>query len=392
MDDNQVAVEAEPDQQSRSDPPRADAGGKPDPTPPSQSAEKSAPDPGKKKGSRLPLIILGIVVAMAAVVGFVWWFLHRDQLSTDDAYTNGRAVMIAPQVSGGVIELAVTDNQFVHRGDLLIAIDPRPYAVVRDQALGQREIARAQLDNARIALDKARTSLPAQLSQAEGQLAQAQSQLTNAQLDYKRQHAVSRGATTQQSVDQSTAGQAQAQAQVQVAQSQVDIAKLIPQDIAQTEAQVRQLEGQVAQAQATLDQAEVNLSFTRIVAPQDGWVTRRNVEMGNYLQPGTQIMALVTPEVWVTANFKETELARMREGQAVDIEVDAYPGLALRGHVDSVQLGSGSKFSAFPAENATGNFVKIVQRLPVKIAIDSGLDPKRPLPLGLSVVPTVYLK
>ena len=392
MDDTQAAVAAEPEQQSRPDTPRADAGGTPGPTPRGKPDEKSAAEPAKTKGSRLPLIILAIVVAIGAVLGIVWWFLHRDQLSTDDAYTNGRAIMIAPQVSGTVVELAVNDNQFVHAGDLLIAIDPRPYAVVRDQALGQREIARAQLDNARIALEKARTSLPAQLSQAEGQLAQAQSQLSNAQLDYKRQHAVSRGATTQQSVDQSTAGQAQAQAQVQVAQSQVDIAKLIPQDIAQTEAQVRQLEGQVAQAQATLDQAEVNLSFTRIVAPQDGWVTRRNVERGNYLQPGTQVMAVVPPEVWVPANFKATELNRMRQGQPVDIEVDAYPGLQLRGHVESVQLGSGSKFSAFPAENATGNFVKIVQRVPVKIAIDRGLDPNRPLPLGLSVVPTVYLK
>ncbi len=136
----------------------------------------------------------------------------------------------------------------------------------------------------------------------------------------------------------------------------------------------------------------MNLSFTRITAPQDGWVTRRNVEQGNYLQPGGQIMALVTPDLWVTANFKETQLARMRAGQRVGIEVDAYPKLDLKGHVDSVQLGSGSKFSAFPAENATGNFVKIVQRVPVKIVIDSGLDPNQPLPLGLSVTPTVYFK
>jgi len=121
-------------------------------------------------------------------------------------------------------------------------------------------------------------------------------------------------------------------------------------------------------------------------------VTRRNVEMGNYLQSGTQIMALVTPEVWVTANFKESQLDRIRPGQRVEFEVDAYPSLKLRGHVDSIQLGSGSRFSAFPAENATGNFVKIVQRVPVKVVIDSGLDPNLPLPLGLSVVPTVYFE
>ena len=392
-------VAARQDGDEGGDQPKADAGNRPKDKDQSRTdGDETEGDGGgkgegkKKKGSRWPLIILAIVVVLAAIGGGIWWFLHRNQTNTDDAYTDGRAVMIAPQVGGYVVQLAVNDNQFVHKGDLLVQIDPRPYTATRDQARGQLETAKAQLDNQRIALDKARISFPAQLAQAQGQLEQAQSQLVNAQADYKRQHAVSRAATSQQSVDQSTAGLRSAEGQVQTAQAQVDVAKLYPQDIAQAAAQVKQLEGQVAQAQATLDQAEVNLSFTHIVAPQDGWVTRRNVERGNYLQPGAQIMALVTPDVWVTANFKETQLGRMRPGQRVDIEVDAYSKLDLTGHVDSIQLGSGSKFSAFPAENATGNFVKIVQRVPVKIVIDSGLDPNRPLPLGLSVVPTVYFK
>ncbi len=402
MDDARHDLAIDDDAQSRptqDDSPKADAGGKQSPPQTKQDNDNQDEDSGeqnsgnkKKKGSRLPLILLAVVVLLAAIGGFVWWFLHRDQLGTDDAYTNGRAIMIAPQVNGYVVDLAVNDNQFVHKGDLLVAIDPRPYTVVRDQARGQLETAQAQLGSARVALEKARTTFPAQLAQAQGQLAQAQSQLINAQSDYKRQHAVSRAATTQQNVDQSTAGQRSAEGAVQVAQAQVDVARLVPQNIEQSTAEVKQLQGQVAQAQATLDQAEVNLSFTRITAPQDGWVTRRNVEQGTYLQPATQIMAIVTPDIWVTANFKETELTRMRPGQRVDIEVDAYPDLALTGHVDSIQLGSGSKFSAFPAENATGNFVKIVQRVPVKIVIDSGLDPNRSLPLGLSVVPTVYFK
>jgi membrane fusion protein (multidrug efflux system) len=141
-----------------------------------------------------------------------------------------------------------------------------------------------------------------------------------------------------------------------------------------------------------LEQAQLNLSYTDVVAPQDGWVTQRRVERGNYVQVGAAIFSIVSPQVWVTANFKETELTRMRPGQEVDITVDAYPSLKLRGHVDSVQLGSGSRFSAFPAENATGNYVKIVQRVPVKIDIDSGLDPNIALPLGISVEPTVHLK
>ena len=127
-------------------------------------------------------------------------------------------------------------------------------------------------------------------------------------------------------------------------------------------------------------------------AAQDGWVTRRNVDTGNYVTSGTQIMSLVTPDVWVTANYKETELDGMAPGQPATISVDAYPDLKLTGHVDSIQHGSGSKFSAFPAENATGNFVKIVQRVPVKIVIDSGLKRDEPLPLGVSVEPTVTLK
>ncbi len=170
-----------------------------------------------------------------------------------------------------------------------------------------------------------------------------------------------------------------------------DRPRLVPQYIGQAEAQVRQLEAQVSLARAQLDQAELNLSWTRVTAPQDGWITKRNVEQGNYIQAGQSIFSIVTPDIWITANFKESQLDRMRRGETVDISVDAYPDLKLTGHVDSIQLGSGSRFTAFPPENATGNFVKIVQRVPVKIVIDSGMDPNRPLPLGLSVVPTVRL-
>ena len=155
---------------------------------------------------------------------------------------------------------------------------------------------------------------------------------------------------------------------------------------------MKQLQGTVSQADANLVQAKLNLEWCVVRAPQDGWITRRNVEKGNYVTPGQQIFSIVSPEVWITANFKENQLARMRAGQHVHVEVDAYPALKLTGHIDSVQLGSGSKFTAFPPENATGNFVKIVQRVPVKIDIDSGLDPNIPLPLGISVDPTVDLK
>ena len=216
--------------------------------------------------------------------------------------------------------------------------------------------------------------------------------LFRAQTDYKRQKSLPARATTQQALDQAEAEYRQAVAGVEQAQAAVVEAEPVAENIAQAEAQAKQLEGTVAEARARLEQAELNLGWTTVTAPQRGWVTKRNVDKGNYVTAGAAIMSLVTPQVWITANFKETQLDRMRPGDAVDIAVDAYPGLHLRGHVDSVQLGSGSKFTAFPAENATGNFVKIVQRVPVKIVIDSGLDPNLPLPLGLSVEPTVTLK
>ncbi len=345
-----------------------------------------------KPRSRWPLIALIAAVVAAAIAGTIWWWLTRDLVSTDDAYTDGRAVLVAPRVAGPVTRLAVDDNQFVHAGDLLVEIDPRDFQAARDQAAGQLAAAVARLADAAAALDKARVSYPAQLAQAQGQLAQARGQLFLAQAEYRRQHGIDRAATSQQNVDQSTAGLQQAQGQVAQAEAQVRTAALVDQNVAQAEAQVAQLRGEVDQARAQLAQAEFNLGYTRVVAPQDGWVTKRTIETGDYVQPGQSILALVTPQLWITANFKETQLARMRPGQAVDIAVDAYPDLKLKGHVESVQLGSGSKFSAFPPENATGNFVKIVQRVPVKIVVDQGLDPARPLPLGISVEPTVTLK
>jgi membrane fusion protein (multidrug efflux system) len=355
-------------------------------------AKSDGEDKKEQPRTRWPLILLAVVVVLGAIAGGLYWYSTRNLVSTDDAFTDGRAVTISPQVSGTVVTLAVNDNQFVHAGDLLVQIDERPYVAARDEAEGQLKIAEAQLENARLALEKARISYPAALLSAQGQLAQAEGQMFKAQSDYKRQHGIDPKATSQESIDQATASLRQVTGQVQQAEGQVRQQSLVSQNIAQAAAQVDQLGGQVEQARANLARAELNLGYARVTAPQDGWVTKRNVELGDYLQPGGQSMALVTPEVWVTANFKETQLSRMRRGQRVDISVDAYPGLKLTGHVDSIQLGTGAKFTAFPAENATGNFVKIVQRVPVKIVIDHGLDPSLPLALSLSVEPTVTVQ
>ena len=356
-----------------------------------QKQQKAQQETAKKSSPWVKII--GAIVVVAAIAGGIYYYLSSQGLeSTDDAYTDGRALTISPKVAGYVVELLVNDNQKVKAGDVLARIDPRDYLVARDQARANLVIAQAQKDAAGLNAEIARKNFPARLLQAQGQLEQARGQLFQAQTDFKRQHSVSKEATTQQNVDQSTAQLQLAQGQVTAAEAAVQQAEPVQQNIGSADQQVSQLDGQVRQAQAQLDQAELNLSYTVIKAPQDGWITKRNIETGNYLQVGASIFSIVTPEVWVTANFKESQLAHMRPGQTVKFEVDAYPNLKLEGHVDSVQLGSGSKFTAFPPENATGNFVKIVQRVPVKLIIDKGMDPAVPLPLGLSVVPTVNLK
>ncbi|SAL25665.1 secretion protein HlyD family protein [Caballeronia sordidicola] len=347
----------------------------------------------KKNGlGKKPLIILAIVVILIIVAGVIWWFATRNQVSTDDAYTDGDTVTIAPKVSGYVVVMNLGDNKFVHKNDLLIKIDPRDYQAQLDQANAQLGLAKAQLNAAEVQLAIAKVQYPAQLTQAKAQEQSAQASLTQSRAAYERQHSVDIRATSQQNIDTANAQQQSALANVAQARAQVKTASLVPQQISQAQATVDERREQVHQAEAQVEAAQLNLSYTELRAPADGWVTRRNVQYGTFLQAGTSIFSLVTTTVWITANFKESQLERMRPGDAVDVSVDAYPDLKLHGHVDSIQLGSGSKFSAFPAENATGNFVKIVQRVPVKILIDNGTQPDLPLPLGLSVVPKVMLK
>jgi membrane fusion protein (multidrug efflux system) len=298
-------------------------------------------DSEKKPKSKLPIIILIVVTVIALIGGLIYWLMTRNQESTDDAYTEGNAVSIAPKVSGYVVENRVNDNIFVRAGDVLLKIDPRDYIVARDQAQANLDAALAQQATAAVDLQTTRVRAPANLSQAE---------------------------------------------------AQVSVASLVKETIRTAEATLDQRTAQVEQARSNLAQAELNLSYTDVMAPQDGQITRRNVDLGTFTQAGQQVFYLVTRDVWIVANFKETQLDRMRVGQLVDVKVDAYSQLHLSGHIDSIQGGSGARFTAFPAENATGNFVKIVRRVPVKIIIDHGLEHSAFLPLGLSVEPTVYLK
>jgi len=346
----------------------------------------------RKPRSKKPLIILAVIIVLLAIVAFVWWFATRNQESTDDAYTDGNAVTIAPKVAGYVVKLDVNDNVYVHQGDVLLDIDPREYRAQVDAARAQLGLATAQMQTAQIQLDVARVRYPAEYRQAQAQTASARADLKQAQASYEREHQVDTRATSQQNIDAADAKAASARASVKEADARLATASLVAQQIRQAVAAVEERRRQVDQARAQLEQAELNLAWCQVRAPSDGWITRRNVQVGAYLQPGASLFSIVTPQLWVTANYKESQLAKMRPGDKVEIDVDAYPDLTLHGHVDSIQQGSGSRFSAFPAENATGNFVKIVQRVPVKIVIDSGLPTDHPLPLGLSVEPTVYLK
>jgi membrane fusion protein (multidrug efflux system) len=354
---------------------------------------RDAPDQeNPKRKSRMPLIILGGVVVLAILGGLIYWLMTRGTESTDDAYTDGNAIAIAPKVSGYVTELDVNDNTFVKAGQVLFKIDPRDYVAARDQAQASLSLARSQLASAEVNLDVTRVKAPANLQQAQAQLAQARANQDQAQQNYRRQHSVDPRATTQTNVDQASAQLKSTNAAVSAAEANVQVAELVQQTIQTAEDQVKQTQAQVEQAEANLAQAEVNLSYTTITAPQDGHITKRNLDRGTFVQAGQQSFYLVTPQVWVIANFKENQLADMRPGQPVSMDVDAYPNLRLRGHVDSIQEGSGARFSAFPAENATGNFVKIVRRVPVKIVIDSGLPDGQGLPLGISVDPTVTVQ
>jgi membrane fusion protein (multidrug efflux system) len=381
-----------PAKETRSEPDSANAAPKDESADKDESKNKDPGDDAKAKRRPMVFIIGGIVLVLLLIGGIYYWLSTRNIESTDDAYTDGRAITIAPQVSGAVVTLDVTDNQFVKQGQPLIHIDPRQYRIDREQAEGALATAQAQYRGQQFGLEIAKKNFPAQLEQAQAQLANAKAGREKAQADFERQKALPKAATSQQEVDAADAALKQADAQVALADAQVTQNSPVPQRIGETDAQVGQLKGQVEQAQSKLDQADLNLSWTTVAAPQDGWITKRNVEKGTYVAPGQQVFSIVAPEVWITANFKESQLADMRPGQHVIIKVDAYPNLRLEGHVDSIQFGSGSKFTAFPPENATGNFIKIVQRVPVKIVIDKGLDPNIPLPLGISVEPTVTVR
>ncbi|MGE1159337.1 HlyD family secretion protein [Pantoea agglomerans] len=374
------------------DPHQQDAENATDKNRQSEENQDNDQQPERKRPGKKPLIILAVVVVIMLIVGFWFWFTTRNIETTDDAFTEGDAVTIAPKASGYVVKLLVKDNQRVKKGDLLVEIDPSDNRAQREQANAQLGLAVAQLHQAQAQLALSKVQYPAQRDQALADQAKAEANLLNAQADYRRQRGVDPRATSQRNIDSASAQLRSAQAQLQSAKAQVEVASQVALQIRQQETNVEARQQQVEQAKAQLSTADLNLSYTQVRAPYDGFVTKRNVQLGTLVQAGSSLFSLVSPEIWVTANFKESQLQHMNPGDKVEISVDAWSDMKLEGHVDSIQMGSGSRFSTFPSENATGNYVKIVQRVPVKIVIDKGLDPNHPLPLGLSVEPKVTVE
>jgi membrane fusion protein (multidrug efflux system) len=322
------------------------------------------------------------IAATAATyyVGFVAPFE-----STDDAFIEAHVTPIAPQVPGRVARLLVEDNQEVKQGDVLLEIDPSDYQAALDQARANLAAARSRLEqaNALSAVDQAK------VGQEKASVTAANAEAKRAEADFKRYRAVGELAISQSQLDlAATAAQATA-AQVDVARNKQLAAEA---QVNLDKANIQTAAAEVQRSEAALRQADLNLSYTRITAPIAGRVTHRSVEAGAYVQPGQALLALVAHDVWVVANFKETQLAHMRPGQPVDLNVDAYPGVPFKGHVDSFQYGSGAAFSLLPPENASGNYVKVVQRVPVKIVLDDVSDARYVLGRGMSVEPNVRVK
>lgn len=303
-------------------------------------------------------IAIAVVLVVLVTGGIIWWLIARQYEDTDDAFIDAHIVRLAPQIEGRVTVVHAADNQLVRKGDLLIEIDSADAQAKLSQARAQKVQAVTQIDQARAA----ERGAAAQTDNARRDLAR-----------YRLLQKTTPAAVAQQQVDQAVAAARNADAQRDQAAAQIHGA----------EAQIKVLDAQIAAANLTL-------GYTRIVAPATGTVAQRSVAVGNYVSPGEQMLAIVPMQIWVTANFKETQLAYMHRGQQVNVSVDSC-GMDIPGHVDSIQRGAGQAFGILPPENATGNYVKVVQRVPVKIVLDR--TPRNcVLGPGMSVVPRVTVR
>ena len=352
-------------------------------------------DDGEDKSSKAreffkrPIVlIVGGIILLAVVIGaLVFWLNARQWETTDDAFVDTHIVRVAPQVSGEVTQILVGDNQLVKAGEPLVYIDSADQQTKVAQAQAQRAQAQAQVDQAvaQVAVNQA------SYQQARADAASAAAQADNAASDLARYRALQRvnaQAVSQQQLDQATSQARQTAAQHEAA---IKAADSKAEQVRASQTQIKSGQDQVHAADAQLGEANINLGYARLVAPVDGHIAQKTVAAGNYVQPGAELLAIVPTAIWITANFKETQLDHMRPGQFVKLHVDACPSARIEGHVDSIQRGAGQAFGILPPENATGNYVKVVQRVPVKIVFDQ-LPKDCPLGPGMSVEPSVKVR
>jgi membrane fusion protein (multidrug efflux system) len=361
-----------------------------EPAPPVPS--KAAQPPAAAKGRRIDFLyrrpvvsaIGAVLLAFAIGAGYLYINYAEHFESTDDAFIAARQSTLAPKVAGYITAVPVTDNEHVATGQVIARLDDRDYRVALAQADAQVAAAQASIENVNAQINVQEAQIAANQAQVE----QAQAALVFAQQQAARyQHLEQTGYGTVQNSEQYTSQLHQQQAALLSAQATLNLAQ---RQIEALKAQRKSADASLAQAQAQRDQAELNLSYTTVTAAQPGRVVNLSAAVGQFAQPGANLTMFVPDEIWVTANFKEIQLNRMRPGEAVTLKIDAYPGRTIHGHVDSVQPGSGTAFSLLPAQNATGNYVKIVQRVPVKIVMD---NPPTDVALGpgMSVEPTVRI-
>lgn len=322
-----------------------------------QSIHEISPEDTRHIYEKKRVIVPTITAIILLIFGIIVSIKSMYYKSTDDAFVEGHIVTVAPRVSGPVIKLNIEDNQFVKKGDLLLEIDPKYYEVKLKQTQAKLEEAKALLHS------------------ANNDVVKTFSELDFAKSDYDRYSQMySKGISSKQDYDSS-------QNKLTVAVSNNNASKSKQDEIVAT---IKKLEAEV-------EQAKLDLSYTKIYASQDGKITHRTVEQGNYVQVAQPLFAIAKDDVWVVANFKETQVANMKKGQPVTIKIDAYGSKKFKGEVDSLQMASGAKASLFPPENAVGSYVKIVQRIPVKIVFKEDISNYNVIP-GMSVVPTVKVK
>ncbi|GAB4424931.1 MAG: HlyD family secretion protein [Thermodesulfovibrionales bacterium] len=349
---------------------------------------------------KLAIIVFAAIALVGVITIYFYLSYKATHITTDDAFVEGRIHTIASKIRGTVKAVYVNDNQPVKKGDLLLEIEPADYDVKVREASSGLNVERAKLSEAEARIEASKKRLSELITAVEASKANLELQdanLKQAELDMKRAESLYREEIIpKERYEKTMTAYKVAAAQVKAAKEQLRQADMALETqkavVKQAEAtRISQLSA-IKQKEALLKEAELNFSYTKIYSPLDGHVTKKSLEIGNQIQAGQPLMAIVPLyDIWIVANYKETQLEKIRPGQKVNIKVDTYPGKVFKGKVESIMAGTGAVFSLFPPENATGNYVKVVQRIPVKIVLDKNTDSDHILRVGMSVVPTVIV-